>query len=831
MDWLKTTPIVTVLLAVAFAAAPLLIDPATGWGDRYDRSVEEARALLLRNPRLAVDAEGERVLDPEWLAELREEAAENGGGAEVELPERMVARSQAQLDAHLAQAYEARRLAAPAWRLGVLDGDTPPRNYWAHAFVQDGWAGLGLLLAVLLVAGAPLERSWGSLLYAAFVLLAIPISAQGHRLLDASSGVPWSGSSGLAAALVGAYFIRGLGGQFVVPSFLVLPVWLGLEAFVVRGFWLDDLGAVPWATLCGAIALGAAQASAFRLFGVEAKLDAVAAKRAKTGPNPVVIRAARLRSDGDPHQAFDLMQAAWRENRTDEEIAEVFYAIAVELGQPGAAAEAILPVLRSALKKGQIERALAHWLPLATQRCEVRLEPTAAVRLGEALLDAGHPEEALFSLRSALDAGASTAHAVRILNVARDLDPGLTRRAVAIALADPTLDAPTRARLEPLADLAEAEPIASSGKAASSTASARPARPAAIGESPLERRVEAEHQAVEQTQFPSDPNESKLAGQSLFGDALSEENLAGEFADDAASQALADAAPSDVLSHWNDRGALDAGALAEDGPGEAAVSGAKAAGGAGEADLLETRGLLFGDDDLDLLDADDDFGDGDPTPLLDDATDELTSPMGRTPAVAATSIGEPDSEATVLMSASTLAGVAATGARGRIAPEIATGIASADDEPRAGAFLRALRTIEAVPVELRADGVEIDTDGRGKSRLPFARIEAIAVAAVRGLGPRPVVVVDCVLNWRDDIGSPLKLIRFRSDRFDPAAVGQSAAGAPPIPDLGAFAAVLQRASGAACLPSEAILAGRQPSFACLEDYEREVLGAERELGG
>jgi len=315
---------------------------------------------------------------------------------------------------------------------------------------------------------------------------------------------------------------------------------------------------------------------------------------------------------------------------------------------------------------------------------------------------------------------------------------------------------------------------------------------------------------VEQTQFPSDPNESKLAGQSLFGDALSEENLSGEVA--------ADALPSDVLSHWNDRGALDAGALADDAP--------RASGGAGrasEADLLETRGLLFGDDDLDLLDADDDFGDGDPTPLLDDATDELTSPMGRPPVVAATAIGDVDSESTVLMSAATMAGVIASGAPAAISSEAT--------EPRAGAFLRALRTIEAVPVELRAEGVEIDTDGRGKSRLPFARIEAIAVAVVRGLGPRPVVVVDCVLNWRDDIGSPLKLIRFRSDRFDPAVVGQTAAGTTPVSGLGAFAAQLQRAASATCLPSEAILAGSHASFACLEDYEREVLGAERELGG
>jgi hypothetical protein len=175
-------------------------------------------------------------------------------------------------------------------------------------------------------------------------------------------------------------------------------------------------------------------------------------------------------------------------------------------------------VLRAALKKGQLDRALGYWLPLATRRCEVRLEPTAAVRLGEALLDAGHPDEALFSLRSALDAGASTAHAIRILNVARDLDPSLTRRAASIALADPALEAPMRAKLTPLADLADDE-----GPAPAQAA--RPERPQTVGATRLERSVEAEHHAVERTVFPSDPHESELAGQSLFGGSLSEESL------------------------------------------------------------------------------------------------------------------------------------------------------------------------------------------------------------------------------------------------------------------------------------------------------------------
>ncbi len=810
MGWLKTIPIVSLLLAVSFAAAPFVIDPARQWGDRFDRAIEDAREILVRNPRLAVDAEGERVLDPEWLAELRAAAEETQAGAEVQLPARMIARSQAELDELLGQAYEARRLADPSWRLGVLDGDTPPRNYWAHAFVHDAPAGLLLMLAVLLLVAAPLERSWGSLLFAAFALLSIPVSAQGYRLLDASSGVPWCGTSGLAAALVGAYFIRGLGGHFLVPGAIVLPVWLAVEAFVVRGFWLDDLAAVPWATLCGAVGFGAGIAALLRLLNVETKLDARADRRRPSGPNPIVVRAARLRSDGDPHQAFELIQAAWRENRQDEEIADVFFSIAAELGQPEAAAEAILPVLRSALKKGHLDRALGYWLPLATRRCAVRLEPTAAVRLGEALLDAGHPDEAVFSLRSALDAGASTAHAIRILNVARDLDPSLTRRAAVVALADPGLDAATRARLTPLAEVSVDEP--------EKPAQTRRNAPRTIPENRLDRSIEAEHHAIERTMFPGEPTTPALEEQSLLAGALSEASLAGDASADLRSAAAPDlsaAAPSDVLSHWNDPGALSAEALL-DAPA-APAPGGDAVGALLEASPLAADGDLFGDDDIDFLDLEGDVTDSDQTPLLD-ASDELTSPMDRA-ARDRESAGE---DATVLMSAPP-APVAARSADAATPPTPARPAA-----PRpTRALLRALRAIDAVPVEVTADAIEIDTDGRGKSRLPIARIEAIAIAAVRGLGPRPVLVVDCILNWRDDIASPLKLIRFRSDRFEATAVG-AAAGTSAVSALGTWAKGLQRASGACCLPSEASLAGSPASFDALEVYEREVLGAERD---
>ncbi len=798
MGGLQKLPFVSLLIAVAMAAAPFLLadDPSRDVA-RFEAAQEDARDYFVRHPSLEVDALGELVLDSGWLAEAREASAASGSSLEIRLPPRMLARSQARLDTLIDEAYGARLRADPAWRLGVLDARSPTRNYFAHAFVHESMVGVMLAVVVLLLVGIPLERTWGSLVYAAFVLGAVPAVAQAYRVLDASSDVPWSGGAGLAGALLGAYFIRGLGGHFVLPGWLVLPAWLGLEAFLVRGFWLDDLGSVPWATIAASIGLGAFVSGGLRLLNIEARVDAAGAKRKPQGPNPVVMRAARLRSDGDPYQAFDLIQAAWRDDPRDEEICEAFYSIAVEVGQPEVAADAILPMLRSALKRGDVKTAIDYWMPLASRECDIVLEATASVRLGEALLDAGHPEQALFSLRQALDAGVSSAHATRIVKIARDLDEGLTRRAASIALNETSLDPKVRADLEAL--VAGPEPDAA--------AIATEASPEALSLSALDRRVQAEHQVVETTAFPLDldadledvldaddldtdfaaqldaelDNEAALAAQALDAGALSADILATDGArserpeDGSSDSGAASRVDSDdVLSHWNDPGLVDDAALVD----VSAVLGREdVAEDLLEDGDLETPYANFGSGlaaaQADLLDPRDEVTDTDLTPMMD-ATDELTSPMAR-----------PDSRGT------------------RMQP------------------LRLLKAVEAVPLEASADWIEIDADGRGKSKLPYARIQAIAIAAVGGLGPRPVLVLDCVLNWMAGAGEPMKSIRFRSDRFDPQRYAPSADS--PLAALTAWVGDLERLSGATCLPSRQALEGRFERYASLEDYEREVL--------
>jgi membrane associated rhomboid family serine protease len=818
LGWLQKMPIMSLLFVAAIAAVSFKLahDPAETTA-RFEVAQESARAFLTRNPRLQVDSLGELILDPDWLVEMRAVAANADTEFDVELPPRMVARSQARLDGLIGAAYEARMSADPAWRLGVLDGNSPRRNYVAHAFVHEAMAGVALSLVVLLLVGIPLERTWGSPIYAAFVIGAIPAVAHAYRALDASSGIPWSGTAGLAGALLGAYFIRGLGGYFVVPGWVALPAWLGVEAIVVRGFWLDDLGSVPWATFCAAIGLGAFVAGGLRLMNIESRFDEMAAKSKQRGPNPIVARAARMRSDGDPYQAFDLIQAAWRDEPKDKEVCEAFFSIAVEVGQPEAAAEAILPSLHQALKEGDVERAIEYWFPLAAKECEVSLEPTASVRLGEGLLDAGHPEQALFSLRQALDSGVSSAHATRIANIARDLDPGLTRQAAAIALTDAGLDSKIRADLESLVTVLSPDPPETSAPD-----ELEPSR------SQLDRRVQAEHQTVEVTAFPLDldsdidddldldlkgdlaevlSNEAALVDQALDAGALSAESLEAD-AENSAPSLESTTIPEDsgdVLSHWTEQAVDTTDTLTDV---SAALDAEVIAEALFEPDDLETpeMGFDFGlrAAGADEVDPRDDETDTDFTPLMD-ANDDHTRLMGR------------DASSEFLVS------------RPNAGVEAGQDFAFGGEEDQATSImqLRSLKAIEAVPLEATAEWIEIDADGRGKSKLPYSRIQAISMVAVSGLGPRPVLVLDLVLNWVADSEEPMKLIRLRSDRFDPLDYAPQAGG--PLAALTAWVVALENQSGATCLPTQSLLEGQFTRHASLEAYERAVLMASRDV--
>jgi hypothetical protein len=126
---------------------------------------------------------------------------------------------------------------------------------------------------------------------------------------------------------------------------------------------------------------------------------------------------------------------------------------------------------------------------------------------------------------------------------------------------------------------------------------------------------------------------------------------------------------------------------------------------------------------------------------------------------------------------------------------------------------------------LHPDGLRIEAEQGAKKRLPLAKLEAIAVAAVAGLSQKPVLLIDLVMNWTSGADEPLKVVRFRGDQFDARKLaGESDS---PLDALRAFVAVLIAESGAAALPDEQSAKGMPfAAFDDLDAYQSSVLGVE-----
>ena len=136
-----------------------------------------------------------------------------------------------------------------------------------------------------------------------------------------------------------------------------------------------------------------------------------------------------------------------------------------------------------------------------------------------------------------------------------------------------------------------------------------------------------------------------------------------------------------------------------------------------------------------------------------------------------------------------------------------------------------LEALHAVPVALDSDQVVLRLDGGRERGLAYDRIEAVAVAAVRELGPKPVLIVDLALNWMGTVEQSLRVVRIRTDRMDPRQLMPGAD--TPVNALRSLVELLIERADAASLPDrDAVLGHPYAVFDTLDDYQRTVLMVE-----
>ncbi|MDJ0848126.1 MAG: rhomboid family intramembrane serine protease [Myxococcota bacterium] len=137
---------------------------------------------------------------------------------------------------------------------------------------------------------------------------------------------------------------------------------------------------------------------------------------------------------------------------------------------------------------------------------------------------------------------------------------------------------------------------------------------------------------------------------------------------------------------------------------------------------------------------------------------------------------------------------------------------------------RQLECFHAILKSRDDDGLLLEMEGGRQRKLRYEQIEAIAVVAVEGLSERPVIVLDLILEWMSLADEPVRLVRLRSDQFDPRRLMPEV---QPDHALRALVESLIQQADATPLPDlQSALGFPFAGFKSLDEYQRDVLMVE-----
>jgi hypothetical protein len=551
-------------------------------------------------------------------------------------------------------------------------------------------------------------------------------------------------------------------------------------------------------------------------------------------------------AEGQLDAAWSALSNAAAEEPQDDEVARAWWALACEQGRAPEAVHVILPRMAEELRGGNGEAAIDDWFEIVHHAPETEVEARITTRLAEALIDRGDSAAAREALRRAVEdsQGLTTALAQRVVRSARELDPELAEAAARVALQDAQLDPDSRESLEALVGSGDSQ-----GAPIAVEVEAEPEVPEAIVD--LEDRVEAdggfsiiEAEAI----IEEDAEFAELALDEESGEAAEAdssepepepEDLALDLAlDDDQTQAQAH---DEDHEHDHDLASAELG-LADDEeltPREAADEWPREPGTIDLSEIDPAAISIAGlEGEVSLEEAEDEEDEGEEEPAIESLEPlELGSILDPGESESAGEDGDPLALSPLSPLDESVPSEPELGVS-EIESEKEDVLVEIDeedpilemseellleDEPEIPLPPRSAKVLEGVPVGIGEDALEVDIQGRGRGRIPYERIEAVAVAAVAGLSARPVLVMDLILNWKADSGEPFKLIRITANRFDPLALSPGAGS--PLQALKDTIATVQKRSGASCLPDPAAVSGSPfRRFESLAEYEAEVLG-------
>ncbi len=767
------------LCFVVFLLTVGLSDPV---GRAHEARLDDAFSYwekhpYLEPPRRLAQAYG----DPgERAREEFYEAWERNGFPPV--PEDLLQQEQVALDG-LVQEAESILRNHVFYRYGLVPGRPTLVGAIGHLFLHAGWLHLAGNLLFLFLSGPLIESRYGRGKYLLFYLLSGFAAAGLFVLRHPGTSDPLVGASGAIAGVMGAflvcfartqirfgYWLGFFWGTVKAPAGLILPLWFAGELFSARLGEMSGVhtGVAYWAHV-GGFVFGVLGAFGLRALGREWIPEPPSEEELEADTLPTL--------DGVQSASAEL-----RESRPRDAV-ELLRSEVLEGGEELEPALAFAEAAAAVPLVPDASRVIA--LPLAAAAREG--QRAAAVRLWTLLRKAVavpecDPETGLRlggwlqnhdfgAARSALFAALRSGDAViasRVARLARGFDPVLAHRAARRALALPGLPASDGPPMEALA-----------------SESARAVEAHGI--------VMLPEGVIRQRPFPpKEPSASPAVRPRRSADPR----------DPWASRAVDLPVSDSAIVKTRGRGV-------DPPPPEEAAPQSEAASPAPEPEIDPWSGRA-----------------------IELPEEEIAAPSApETPAAPVAPAGpeygqlEPEALGETMLASEP----PKTATRSFERPPSEPAREEKGDPPAAP---RSLRILRARPIRLGRQHLWVEVEGRGKTRLPYGRIQALALAGIRGLGrprkagsdrARAVVIVDLALNWRSQSGE-LLIMRLRSDGFDPRKLVDFE-GSPLEALRDVVSILLKRSRAEALTPAASSRDEALQLETSLAAYESRILGA------
>ncbi len=533
-------------------------------------------------------------------------------------------------------------------------------------------------------------------------------------------------------------------------------------------------------------------------------------KVSASGHNPILAEAYLARDEGRFEEAYVVLEQELLHHPKDSELVDVFWDVACACGRCPQAVPTLMVALQALLTEN-VERAMSLWIDMSRRVEEPPADARLLVRIGTHLREADHQSLSDQALERAVDEntqGLTLGLVLKVVELTQEMSPGIAAIAASRALRFEALDDEKRDRMVYL--------LKSLQKASGEKQARQPVESSSGEGKPADwTKRDAIEIEPEEEIVPSEIIEKKRAK-----------------ASDGLSMDLLDALEKEGLEGLDHEGLEEEPYLFEaDGPSFEASEES-------ETELFSPGMDLSGED----LQSDSD----DPTGIMEQQTTLISGAMS-------TGFGNQDAgsqTATMVMDrdpvtgaplnqtkknqtlslASVTPGIGSSDAQGEtmetqdiIVPEFIEDLEAPDFFDESEHRFNEIKTMEATPLALGEEGISMRLGDGREVMLSYSQVKAVAVAAVLELADKPVAIVDLVMNWGDETSDLLRVVRFRSDSFDPRKLSseETKSVSQALRNIVRF---VMGQSGAKLLPQDMEASDiRFRKFRDVKSYQREIL--------